>query len=52
MLFYDVSLEKRVMFQFCGMSHTPHRHFPAVSQGAYRSYVGELSDPVFESQNC
>ena len=23
MLFYDVSLEKRVMFQFCGMSHTP-----------------------------
>ena len=36
MLFYDVSLEKRVMFQFCGMSHTPHRHFPEVSEGDYR----------------
>ena len=36
MLFYDMSLEKRVVFQFCGMSHTPSRHFPEVSKGAYR----------------
>ena len=50
MLFYDVSLEKRVMFQFCGKSPPPPP--PPSTSGSLPYYVSELSDPVFESPNC
>ena len=50
-LFYDVSLEKRVVFS-SAVCRTPPADIFLKFLRELTVYVGKLSDPVFESQNC